>query len=70
MSGKWICIRCGDVVGVYEPATVIDRSLARATSRLAESSPPQAVYHTACFEQARLHASTVSPDPAGSPWAT
>jgi len=47
------CVRCGDVIGVYEPATIVLDGEPRATSRAAE---PDAVaqaperYHRACHD--------------------
>jgi hypothetical protein len=52
MNGDPIyCAACGDVVGVYEPALVIERDTARQTS-LAKERPSEAggvrIAHLAC----------------------
>ncbi len=46
------CDRCGEVIGVYEPVTVVDGGAHRGTSVAAEpalASLPGARYHEACF---------------------
>jgi hypothetical protein len=51
MSEPWRCKHCGDVIGVYEPITMIEDHEARETSRAAQSDlPPHGeYYHRACY---------------------
>jgi len=47
------CIRCGDVIGTYEPLVVVDATGARQTSLAAEPRLEHAGgehYHRACYE--------------------
>ena len=53
MRVEWRCIRCGEVIGLYEPAVIVDHNGVRKTSRGAESKPPghgEAAYHLGCYE--------------------
>lgn len=52
MSGALRCQNCGDVIGVYEPMTVVADGQARDTSRAAEPDISRGVdecYHRACY---------------------
>jgi hypothetical protein len=47
------CDHCGQVIGVYEPATILVEGIARETSLAAEpalASHPGPHYHRSCFE--------------------
>jgi hypothetical protein len=46
------CIRCGDIIGVYEPMIVVDEGGKRLTSLAAGERPATdtAVYHGNCFD--------------------
>lgn len=46
------CAHCGDVIGVYEPAVVVEGTTARDTSLAAEPTPSAGAgtwHHRACF---------------------
>jgi hypothetical protein len=47
------CVRCGDVIGVYEPLVALARGRARETSVVAEAMPADRdadYYHRACYD--------------------
>jgi hypothetical protein len=55
MEGTPRCHHCGDVIGVYEPMTVLVRGEARRTSRAAErhtGTLDGECYHSACYAEA------------------
>jgi hypothetical protein len=50
------CDDCGDVIGVYEPMTIMDGGRARETSLAAEprlAAHGQRSFHRACFDTGR-----------------
>lgn len=56
MDGTLRCHHCGEVIGTYEPMTVLAEGVARRTSRAAErntEAPVDECYHSACYS--RLH---------------
>lgn len=53
MNGAPRCLRCGDVIGVYEPTILLVDGRARETSRAAEPDIGTRgdSYHGACYAQ-------------------
>jgi hypothetical protein len=52
MGEQWICAHCGDVIGVYEPAVVIEDDEPRETSRANEPELERtSLYHADCWRQ-------------------
>jgi hypothetical protein len=52
MPEVWRCVRCGDVIGVYEPVVVCLDDEVRESSRAAEPSlplPRAEHFHRDCF---------------------
>lgn len=50
------CVRCGDVIGVYEPAVVVEDDAVRHTSLAAEPPAERGLgtwLHRACFVAAQ-----------------
>lgn len=49
------CAICGDVIGTYEPATIVEDGRARTTSAAAETNLGRhagELFHAACFARA------------------
>jgi hypothetical protein len=49
------CAICGDVIGTYEPATLVEDDAARTTSAAAEPDLDRhagELFHAACFARA------------------
>ncbi len=46
------CRICGEIIGMYEPMTVVANGIVRLTSRAAEAVPADSLrncFHAACF---------------------
>ncbi len=62
MARNWTCPDCKDaVIGVYEPAVVLDGPAARITSQLNEPHVPSASYHKRCYVALASHAASAQP---------
>lgn len=49
---EWLCTRCGDIIGVYERAIVVEEGDPRETSKLSEPDFADAtgeLYHADCW---------------------
>jgi hypothetical protein len=55
---KLRCVRCGDVIGAYEPLVVLrdGRALDSSKTEMVDGIPSGECYHDACYAQAREHA--------------
>ena len=50
MGAEWACERCGEPIGVYEPAIVVEADVPRGTSRINEPAEPDGdLYHAECW---------------------
>jgi hypothetical protein len=61
------CLRCGQVIGVYEPAVVVNERVAQRTSQAAHQLLGRVEgdrYHLACYELALRRVDEPPGDPS------